>query len=77
MQLQIVSPERSIFEGEVSYIRLPGSEGSFEVLDGHAPLIASLDAGTVTVRQTGGAQQTFSINAGFLEVSGNKATILV
>ncbi|TXH22280.1 MAG: ATP synthase F1 subunit epsilon [Chitinophagaceae bacterium] len=80
MQLNILSPEGSIFSGDAYGVQMPGVSGSFEVLEKHAPLIAALKEGTVKVidnKQHQAAGKSFSIQGGFVEVLHNKVTILV
>ena len=50
MQLEIVTPDKNLFKGEVDYIFCPGSDGSFGILNNHAPIIATLKAGFVKVK---------------------------
>lgn len=76
MQLDIISPDKNVFSGEASYVGLPGSDGSFGLLDNHAAMISSLKQGTVTVRETNGTEQTFEINGGVVEVLNNKVIVL-
>ena len=74
MHLEIITPDRKVFEGEVSAVRFPGTDGSFEVLNNHAPLIAALREGDVTVTGTGGG--TFHISGGIVEVLRNQVIVL-
>ena len=74
MQLEIITPDRKVFAGEASSVRFPGTDGQFEVLDNHAPLIAALAAGDVVVTGAGGG--TFRIGGGTVEVLRNKVTVL-
>lgn len=76
MQLEILTPEKKIFEGEVSGVHLPGISGTFELLNNHAPIISALDKGTVKVNAKEGVK-TFSINSGFVECANNKVVVLV
>ena len=69
--LVIVSPERTLYEGEVRAVILPGELGKFEVLKDHAPLISSLAAGEVKFRQT------LQIQGGFAEVKDNQVSVCV
>lgn len=78
MNLEILTPERKLFSGEVYGVQLPGISGSLEVLEKHAPLISALKAGRVKVLKD--KQQHFAyfdIQGGFVEVLNNKATVLV
>ena len=78
MTLEILTPERKLFSGEVYGVQLPGISGSFEVLDKHAPLVSALKAGRVKVlRDKAAHTANFDIQGGFVEVLNNKATVLV
>jgi len=79
MNLEILTPERKLFSGDVYGVQLPGVEGSFEVLERHAPLVAALKAGRVkVVKDKSFSPLTyFDIQSGFVEVLNNKVTILV
>lgn len=72
---QILTPNGSLFEGEVSGVKLPGTQGSFEVKANHAPIVSTLEKGVVLVRSADG-ESTFSISGGFVEVNNNKLTLL-
>ncbi len=75
MKVTIVSPERTIFEGEVSSVTVPGEKGRFEVLRNHAPIISCLQKGTILC--SGKETQTFDITSGFIEVANNEISICV
>lgn len=76
--LVIVSPERTLYEGEVWAVILPGELGKFEVLKDHAPLISSLAAGEVKFREgTGTEFQALQIQGGFVEVKDNQVSVCV
>jgi F-type H+-transporting ATPase subunit epsilon len=78
MTLEILTPERKIFSGEVYGVQMPGISGSFEVLDKHAPLISALKAGRLKVlRDKQNHSAFFDIQGGFVEVLNNKVTVLV
>ena len=79
MQLEILTPEKRLFQGEVYGIQLPGISGSFEVLDRHAPLVSALGRGTLKVLadKSGNNASRFEIQGGFIEIIGNKASVLV
>jgi len=74
--LSILTPERSVFEGAVEYVQVPGSEGYLGVLAHHAALVTALMPGTLTVRRGEGAQEIYRVTGGFFEVSGNQASVL-
>jgi F-type H+-transporting ATPase subunit epsilon len=79
MQLEILTPEKRLYQGDVYGIQLPGVTGSFEVLDRHAPIVSALRKGTVKVLldRNGDKTTSFDIQGGFIEVIGNKASVLL
>lgn len=76
MTLEIITPGKELFKGEVSLVQLPGLDGLFEVLNNHAPLIAALKAGKVKVSDSQNQEQFFNINGGIVEVLSNKVLVL-
>ena len=74
--LSVLTPERSVFEGAVEYVQVPGTEGYLGVLANHAALVTGLQPGTVTVRRADGEVERFGVSGGFFEVSHNEATVL-
>lgn len=74
--LEIVSPEQTVYSGEAISVTAPGSEGSFGVLAHHAPLLAALKAGTLTVTDPAGQAQNWPIRDGFLQAGNNKVIVL-
>ena len=78
MTLEILTPEKKLFSGDVFGVQMPGISGSFEVLDRHAPLVSALKAGRVKVlRDRQNHTSSFDIKGGFVEVLNNKVTVLV
>jgi len=75
-QLSIVTPEKVVFEGQVVSLLVPGMEGYLGVLSNHAPLITALQPGRIEFQDDQDKIQIFSVSGGFVEVSGNKATLL-
>jgi F-type H+-transporting ATPase subunit epsilon len=71
----LVSPERLLFSGEVDQVDVPGSEGDFGVLAGHAPLVTTVRPGILVMHREGGALRVV-INGGFAEVSAAGLTVL-
>lgn len=74
--LAILTPERSVFEGRVEYVEVPGSEGSFGVLAHHAALVTPLGAGLLLARKPGGDEMSWRVSGGFFEVGEDRATVL-
>ena len=77
LHFSLVSPERELFSGAVDQVDAPGTEGDFGVLADHAPLIATLGKGKMTVKQGESNVQEWSIDGGFMEMLDNTATVLV
>ncbi len=75
MKVVIVSPERTLYQGEASGVKLPGANGRFEVLQGHAPIISTLTAGTVECQ--GDNPCSFEVKGGFVEVVRNEVSVCV
>ena len=75
--LEIITPEKRVFTGNVSAVKLPGTDGSFAVLSLHAPLISSLDKGIVEITQENGTKKQFKTQGGVVEVLNNKVIVLV
>ncbi len=74
--LEIVTPEKMAFSGKVEEVTIPGSEGEFGVLRGHAALLSSIDVGELNFTKDG--KKTFyAVNTGYTEVTTGKVTILV
>jgi F-type H+-transporting ATPase subunit epsilon len=77
MILDILTPEQSVFSGEIKLVKVPGSNGSFEVMENHAPIISSLDKGELKIIPKEGADIFYQIEGGVIEVNNNKAIVLV
>lgn len=77
MQLDILTPEKKIYEGEVHGIYLPGIQGYFEILDKHAPMVAALKEGEMKILVDKTKTESYAIEGGFLEMSNNKAVVLI
>lgn len=76
MQLDILTPESKLFSGEASSIIFPGISGNFELLEGHAPMIAALKKGTIELVSEG-AKKSIEIEDGFVECIQNKVSVLI
>ena len=77
MTLEILTPERKIFSGDVYGVQLPGITGLFEVLDRHAPLVSALKEGKLKILKDKHNHSSYNIQGGFVEVLNNKTTVLV
>jgi len=77
MILEILTPERKIFSGDVYGVQLPGIDGMFEVLEKHAPMVSALKAGRLKILKDKNSSVRYSVQSGFVEVLKNRATVLV
>jgi len=76
IHLDLVTPEKSVFSGEINQITAPGTEGSFTLLFNHADLVSSLEIGEIRLTTPDGAILHFFCGGGFLEVKKNKVIVL-
>jgi len=77
MNLEILTPEKKLYSGDVYGVQLPGISGLFEVLDKHAPMVSALGKGTIKVLTDKTSTVSYTITSGFIEVLNNKASVLV
>ena len=75
MYLEIITPDKKIFSGEVSSVSVPGADGRFQVLNNHAPILSTLKPGQVKVKSQEG-DQVFEVRGGVIEVLKNKVVVL-
>lgn len=75
MLLEVVTPDKKIFEGEATAVTFPGSDGEFQVLNSHAPLISALGKGKMTIKASG-KDEVVMIDGGVVEVLNNKVVVL-
>jgi F-type H+-transporting ATPase subunit epsilon len=76
MRIEIITPDRKVFEGDIKSVRVPGKKGSFQVLKDHAPIVSTLENGPVILIDQAGTESNFQINGGVIEVKGNKIILL-
>lgn len=76
MKLEIITPDKKLFEGSVKSAVFPGSEGSFGVLNNHAPMIATLKEGKVQLIEENNNKVEFAIKGGVVEVLKNSVVVL-
>lgn len=76
MLLEILTPEKKVFEGDVAIATFPGADGSFQVMDNHAPLISLLAEGVVEYKTKAGGTDRLKITGGVVEVLKNKVILL-
>lgn len=76
MKLSIVSPEETLYEGEIKSVKMQGIDGKFQVLNNHAPLISALGKGDIVIEEISGEEKSFAINSGLVELAKNEIHIL-
>jgi F-type H+-transporting ATPase subunit epsilon len=77
MHLVVLTPEKELFKGEIKLVRLPGSNGSFEILNNHAPIISSLEEGEVKIVPDDGTEVVYKISGGVVECKQNNIILLI
>lgn len=77
MKLDIITPQESLYSGDVSMIQFPGADGSFEILNNHAPLVSLLKRGTIKLVNEGSSkEELIEIAGGVVELNNNIVTVL-
>ncbi len=77
MELIVLTPEKEIFSGSIKSVKVPGVNGQFEILTGHAPIVSSLVKGEIRIITSDGNKQNYSISKGFVEVLRDEVSLLV
>ena len=77
MKITVLTPDKEIFKGEITSVKVPGTGGEFQVLKNHAPIVSSLSKGKVAITKADGGKFNFSIEKGFIEVLRNEVSLLV
>ncbi|MAC95178.1 MAG: ATP synthase F1 subunit epsilon [Flavobacteriales bacterium] len=75
MLIDIVTPDKNIFSGDISSATFPGSDGSFGIKENHAPMVATLKEGKIKV-VVNGKEEFFDVSGGVVEVNHNKIIVL-
>jgi F-type H+-transporting ATPase subunit epsilon len=76
MKIEIITPDKKIYDGEIKSVRVPGKKGSFQVLKDHAPIISTLDSGPVRMVDQDNNEIIYNISGGVIEVKANKIILL-
>ena len=76
MQIDILTPEKKLFSGEIKSVKLPGTDGEFEILNNHAPIISTLSSGKIHLIKNDQSKQSFEINGGVVEMQKNNIIVL-
>lgn len=76
MNITVLTPEKEIFHGDINSVKVPGTQGAFQVLNNHAPIVSSLDEGKVTIVTAGGGYRYFDQESGAIRESKEAGKIL-
>jgi len=76
MHLEIITPEKKLFEGDVQSVKLPGKSGEFEILNNHASIVATLIKGNIRIIKKDSSIDNFEVNGGVIEMNNNKVIVL-
>ena len=76
MKLEILTPDKNLYSGQVKIVKVPGSDGSFEVLDHHAPIISTLTKGKIDITGMDDKTSQIDIKGGVIEVKKNEVIVL-
>ncbi len=77
MELVIITPEEELFRGSIKSIKVPGTQGQFQILKGHAPIVSSLEKGHVTVVDSANNKHEYAITQGYVEVLRDEVSCMV
>ena len=77
LEVDLVAADHKVWSGEASMVSAPAADGDIGILPGHAPVLATLRAGTVRITPTSGGTQQVRIDSGFLSVDGDRDTVVV
>ena len=76
MKIEIITPDSKIYSGDIKSVRVPGKKGSFQVLKDHAPIVSTLEKGTLFIVDQDGVESKYEISGGVIEVKMNRIILL-
>lgn len=76
MILEIITPDKKVYSGLIKLVQLPGTNGLFEIMNNHAPIISTLDKGKIKVEEENGQVLFFDVDGGIVENKDNKIIVL-
>ncbi len=76
MKIEIITPDRKVYSGDIKSIRVPGKKGSFQILKDHAPIVSTLENGPVIMVDLAGNETIYDISGGVIEAKMNKIILL-
>ena len=76
MHLEILTPDETVFSGNINSVTVPGTKGPFTILQNHAPIISTLESGELSLLTTNGIDLLYEISEGMIEVNQNRIMVL-
>lgn len=76
MHLEILTPDKTVFSGNINSVTVPGTKGPFTILKNHAPIISTLENGELSLLTTNGIDMLYEISEGMIEVNQNRIMVL-
>lgn len=76
LSVEIITPDKTLYEGSAKLVQLPGSDGSFELLDRHVPIISTLKKGKIKLVNENGQEEFIEVAGGVIELLNNRLVIL-
>ena len=76
MKIEIITPDKRVYDGEIKSVRVPGKKGSFQVLKDHAPIVSTLENGPVRIVDEDNNEIVYEISGGVIEVKANQIILL-
>ena len=76
MHLEILTPDKTVFSGNINSVTVPGTKGPFTILKNHAPIISTLESGELSLLTTNGVDMLYEISEGMIEVNQNRIMVL-
>ena len=76
MYIEIITPDKKLYTGEINRVKLPGTKGYFEILNNHAPIISTLEKGQIKVTDVNNKITLIDITGGLVETKNNKIVVL-
>ncbi len=77
MKIEIITPQEQLYVGEARSVQVPGSKGSFEILENHAPIISTIDKGQIKIVEIVGGEKYFDVDSGIIEVKDNIISLAI
>jgi len=77
MKIEIITPQEALYSGDADIVQVPGTKGSFEILNSHAPIISTLEKGKIRIVEKSGVEKFFDVESGIIEVKDNIISLAI